>query len=113
MIQNLPRIDQIILPHPLPRLLLILGDAAPDVPLHQPPRRGIHVDLDKPQLVHEPRGLAPRLAVQAQVVALAQHDAHRGPDGDGVCDGIFDGVVERGRMQRARLWRERLPEGAD
>ena len=66
------------------------------------PRRG-HGDADghEPQRVHQGGGVGPGPAVERDVVALQQHDAGGGVDGEVVCDGVFDGVVEAGRVDGA------------
>lgn len=113
ILHNLPPIHQIILLDPPPRLLLIPRDPRLDMPAHKPAPRDLKLHLDEPLLVHQRRRLPPRAPVQTEVVPLEQHHPHRRRDRDVVLHGVFDRVVERRRVQRRALRRQRLPQLLD
>lgn len=86
------------------------GDTRGEIALGHTLRGGLDVGVDSPHLVHESVGVAPSIGVEGRVQAFEHDDACGRRDGDVVGHGVFDRVVEAGRVDGRRLRRDGFAE---
>lgn len=111
--QDIVRIDQVAAIDAIRRRCRIFDDARLYVTFDQTRPRDIPVRLDKPCLVHEPPGCAPRLPIQGQIETLEEHNARIAGYDYVVFHRVFEGVVEAGRENGFRRVGHGFAQGLD